>query len=449
MDAYFKKRDRKCRMALLAATAMLAVAMAGFLVADTDDSDAAVTTWSVEKASATAIAHGDMKTVSALVATHTQTATITAADGYFVPTSESAVTIKFEEGVFKNDDVTHEYKPANDRKTATLKVTIKDVESTAEVAKVQVTCAMEQGAAIKFVVDPTTMPAINTQYGPLNTDKVVTFTTATGGGIVEGYNIKECSIGTDKYTVTNNSFTIEKAKLTTVAGVEVKVAYEAQKYKIEMVGTDSHMVLSKTDITYGEENVRVTITPEKLKDASGKEYSVYHAPSTARITSGSVSYEYKTAGTGNETTGYFVIPKVTGNVSVSCTGAPNVYSITYIAKTDGDGDKEVFFKDRSETLVNKYTYNVNTALPDKNNNTMVDSEGEAINEYIFERCYEIVEGEKKTVLAIPAGTYGDQEVLVEVIDNMDYAETLYRNIEIALCLVAAAIMAIAMVVRVR
>jgi len=419
---------------LIAAVAILAVAMAagGSILCFSEESDAVGEKWSVSS-NAGAIVNGSINPVDQESTTLTHTVTIKANTGCFVPAksanNDEVQLDGVQTGVTGAQVVAGSYTPNADRTSATVQVKVETI--TTDHAKVNIKCTCVKGAVISFTANITSAPAIEQMKVAPGADYKVTLTTSKIS--VTGYDLKTAKLTreTDTQSVDLTSandkttFTIPAKYLVSDKTVTAQMNYTLHVYEVKN-GNLKNLVFSVSGTK--EYNSRVTIT---IKGVTG-----YHAPTTGVTAEGGSKYDYTTAGEGNAVIGTITIPNITSDITLYGTGVANTYKITYFANALDVGKVPVKFNQKFHT----YTYGTDLFLP--------TSPNDQINhfELIYQRC---VDDNGNTITKIPGTTLPNtNEIVISIIveDNMDYADEMPKNITMALCIVAAAVMTLVLVV---
>ena len=436
MSAQKKGFAEQREMRLIAAVAILAIAIAGCSLAFTgEENDAEGEKWSVAS-KAGAIANGSINPEDTESTALEHTITIKSAAGYFVPlknaTSNNEVQLDGEQaGVTGAQVVAGSYTPNADRTSATVKVKVTTI--TADHAKVYIKCTCIKAATISFTSNITGPPAVTQLKVAPGSDYKVTLTNDKVA--YTGYDIKTAKLtrGTDTQSVnvTTNAdksitFTIPAKYLVANTTMTAQLNYTLHVYSVT-AGSLYNLTL---DIKGTREyNTEVVIT---IKGTTG-----YHAPAKTtgiEVKGGSV-YSYSYAGEGNDIIGTVTIPKITTDVTINGAADGNTYKVTYMADALDVGKVPVKFSPEFHT----YTYGSALNLPTE--------ASQQVNhlELTFIECID-ANGQKITVIPASEKHLEDFTVSIKVEDNMDYADYTPRNITIILCIVAAAMLALVMVV---
>lgn len=417
---------------LVAAIAILAIAIAGCSIAFTDEeSDAVDNKWKVSSKTG-GISNGSISPADTESTTLEHTVTIKASNGYFVPAKVTAggeVQLDGDPtGVTSAQVVAGSYTPNADRTSATVKVRVATI--TAEHGVVNIKCTCVKGTTIEFSVTPAGVTTIEKLTVAPGANYTVTLNT-TNKGIVTGYDIgpkANLTSGTTTksadITVSGNTatFTIPSSLMVSNKTVTAGLTYTLHKYDITSQMTYLDVKVDGTK----EYKTKVTIT------ITGKEG--YHAPLTGITATGASDAKYTTTGTGNEVVGTVTIDSITSNIVLKGTGEPNTYKVTYVADALDVGEVVVKFGDQFNT----YTYNATLTLPASPEDQLDHPE------LIFKKCVD--KGGNQITTVPPAEHLEDFVVKIVVEDNMDYADYTPRNITAVLCIVAAVVLALVMVV---
>jgi len=412
------------------------MAAGGSILFFSEESSAVGEKWSVSSNEG-AIVNGSINPVDDESTVLTHTVTIKAAKDCFVP-AKSANNDEVQldgvpAGVTGAIVVPGSYTPTTDRTSATVQVKVETI--TADHAKVNIKCTCVKAAIISFTANIPSPTVIEQMKVIPGIDYKVTL--ATSKVTVTGYDLKTANLTkeSDKQSVnittekTNTVFTIPAKFLVSEKTVTAQLFYTLHVYEIKN-GDLKNLVFSVSGSK--EYNSKVTIT---IKGLTG-----YHAPKTGVTAEGGSDYTY-VAGDGNNAIGTITIPNITSDITLYGTGVANSYKITYFADALGVGKVPVKFDQKYHT----YYYGTDLMLP--------LSSKDQINhfELIYQRC---VDDDGKTIIKIPGTTipkeggvevdYINISIIVE--DNMDYADELPKNVTMALCIVAAAVMTLVLVV---
>ena len=414
---------------------ILAVAMAagGSILCFSEESYAVGEKWSVSSNEG-AIVNGSINPVDTESTDLTHTVTIKASTGCFVPAksanNDEVQLDGVQTGVTGAQVVANSYTPNNDRTSATVQVKVDTI--TTDHAKVNIKCTCVKAAVISFTASIKTAPAIEQIKVAPGADYKVTLTTSKI--TVTGYDLKTAKLTRESDTQSvdlvsaddKTTFTIPAKYLVADKTVTAQLNYTLHVYEVKK-GDLNNLIFSVEGTK--EYNTKVTI---KIKGVTG-----YHAPAEKNgvIANGGPDDAYTFSGEGNAVIGTITI-WITSDITLDGNGVPNTYKITYFANALDVGKVPVKFDARFHT----YTYGTDLLLP-------TSPEDQANHfELIYQRC---VDDDGNTITKIPGNTLpntGDIVISIIVEDNMDYADKMPKNITMALCIIAAAVMILVLVV---
>ena len=424
-------------MRLVAAVAILAIAVAGCSLAFTDEeADALGEKWSVASKDG-AIANGSIDPADPESTNLEHTITIKAASGYYVPAKDTASNNEVQldgdqTGVTGAQVVPGSYTPSADRTSATVAVKVTSV--TADHAIVYIKCTCVKPSTITFTASITGPPAVSKMKVAPGADYKITL--ARDKVAYTGHDIKTAKLTkgsmADSVNVTTEddgsiTFTIPAKYLVANESMNVQLNYTLHVYKVT-AGSLYNLTFSITKGTC-EYNTEVVIT---IKGTTG-----YHAPArtTGIEVKGGSLYSYTYSGEGNNIVGTVTIPNITTDVTINGSADGNTYKVTYMADAHGVGKVPVRFKPEFHT----YTYGSPLILP--------SDSSQQINhlELKFIECVDAT-GKKITVIPGTEHHLEDFTIAILVEDNMDYADYGPLNVTMFVCIAAAIVLALVMVV---